>query len=124
MLVTPMHRGVRWGMAVRTKDRMHAKNVMSDQSCVHINAIASVKHPKRRECQERVKIGGLGSSPYPSGVRWHASLRGVASWRHIRPSPAQAMAPQRTLWRRLPSLRCLVPEARQEHGSAGNQSGS
>ena len=58
MLVTPMHRGVRWGMAVRTKDRMHAKNVMSDQSCVHINAVASVKHPKRRECQECVKIGG------------------------------------------------------------------
>ena len=31
---------------------------MSDQSCVHITAIASVKHPKRRECQECVKIGG------------------------------------------------------------------
>ena len=31
---------------------------MSDQSCVHIDAIASVKHAKRRECQERVKIGG------------------------------------------------------------------
>jgi hypothetical protein len=31
---------------------------MPDQRCVHITAIASVKHPKRRECQECVKIGG------------------------------------------------------------------
>ena len=30
---------------------------MSDQSCVHIGAIASVKHAQRRECQECVKIG-------------------------------------------------------------------
>ena len=31
---------------------------MPDQSCVHIGAIATVKHPKRRECQECIKIGG------------------------------------------------------------------
>ena len=31
---------------------------MPDQSCVHIGAIATVKHPKRRECQECIRIGG------------------------------------------------------------------
>jgi len=30
---------------------------MPVQSCAHIEAISSVKHPKRRECQECVKIG-------------------------------------------------------------------
>jgi hypothetical protein len=30
---------------------------MSEQGCVHIDAITTVKHPKRRECQECVKIG-------------------------------------------------------------------
>ena len=30
---------------------------MSDGGCVHIDAVTNVKHPKRRECQECVKIG-------------------------------------------------------------------
>jgi hypothetical protein len=30
---------------------------MPDQRYAHINAIASVKHPKRRECEDCVKIG-------------------------------------------------------------------
>ena len=30
---------------------------MPDGTCAHINTIASVKHPKRRECEECVKIG-------------------------------------------------------------------
>jgi len=31
---------------------------MPDQGCAHINAVASVKHAKRRECEDCVKIGG------------------------------------------------------------------
>ena len=31
---------------------------MPDQGCTHISAIASVKHAKRRECEDCVKIGG------------------------------------------------------------------
>jgi len=30
---------------------------MPDQGCAHILAITAVKHPKRRECEECVKIG-------------------------------------------------------------------
>ena len=30
---------------------------MSEETCVHIEAITSVKHPQRRECEECVKIG-------------------------------------------------------------------
>jgi len=31
---------------------------MADDTCTHIDAITTVKHPKRLECQECVKIGG------------------------------------------------------------------
>jgi hypothetical protein len=31
---------------------------MSTNACAHIDAIASVKGPKQRECEECVKIGG------------------------------------------------------------------
>ena len=31
---------------------------MSAQACTHIGAIHSVKHPKKRECEECVKMGG------------------------------------------------------------------
>lgn len=30
---------------------------MPDQTCQHISAISTVKHPKKRECEECVKIG-------------------------------------------------------------------
>lgn len=30
---------------------------MSNGTCTHLDAITSVKHPKRRECDECVKIG-------------------------------------------------------------------
>jgi len=30
---------------------------MPDQSCAHIDAITSVKQPKRQECEDCVKIG-------------------------------------------------------------------
>jgi len=30
---------------------------MPDQSCEHISAVTTVKHAKRRECEECVKIG-------------------------------------------------------------------
>jgi Zn-finger in ubiquitin-hydrolases and other protein len=30
---------------------------MSRQACAHIDSITSVKHPKKHECQECVKIG-------------------------------------------------------------------
>ena len=30
---------------------------MADQACAHIRAVTAVKHPKRRECEECVKIG-------------------------------------------------------------------
>ena len=30
---------------------------MALETCAHINAITDVKHPKRRECEECVKIG-------------------------------------------------------------------
>ena len=30
---------------------------MSEGTCAHIDAIESVKHPKRRECEECVKVG-------------------------------------------------------------------
>ena len=36
---------------------------MSDQSCVHITAIASVKHAKKRVCDECVKIGSSWGAP-------------------------------------------------------------
>jgi len=31
--------------------------MMSEQSCPHIEAITSIKRPKRQECEECVKIG-------------------------------------------------------------------
>jgi len=31
---------------------------MNGQACAHLEAIKSVKHPQKRECQECVKIGG------------------------------------------------------------------
>lgn len=31
---------------------------MSEKICPHIDSITSVKHPKRRECEECVKVGG------------------------------------------------------------------
>jgi hypothetical protein len=30
---------------------------MADSACAHIRAVTAVKHPKRRECEECVKIG-------------------------------------------------------------------
>jgi Zn-finger in ubiquitin-hydrolases and other protein len=30
---------------------------MVDQTCTHLHAITAIKRPKRRECQECVKIG-------------------------------------------------------------------
>jgi len=30
---------------------------MPDTNCSHISSVATVKHPKRRECEECVKIG-------------------------------------------------------------------
>jgi len=33
---------------------------MTDRSCMHIAAVAAVKHPKRRECEECVKTGSRG----------------------------------------------------------------
>jgi len=30
---------------------------VDDQTCAHLSAIVNVKHPKRRECAECVKIG-------------------------------------------------------------------
>ena len=30
---------------------------MTDDACVHLAAVKTVKHPKRRECDECVKIG-------------------------------------------------------------------
>ena len=30
---------------------------MTDQACDHIKSITSVKHPRRRECEDCVKIG-------------------------------------------------------------------
>jgi hypothetical protein len=31
---------------------------MTDQACAHIAAVTTVKHPKRQECEDCVKIGG------------------------------------------------------------------
>jgi hypothetical protein len=31
---------------------------MAGEACAHIEAITSVKHPKRRECEDCVKMGG------------------------------------------------------------------
>lgn len=36
---------------------------MAEETCSHISAITSVKHPQRRECEECVKIGDLGLLP-------------------------------------------------------------
>lgn len=33
-------------------------DVRQDMSCEHLSAIETVKHPKRHECEECVKIGG------------------------------------------------------------------
>ena len=30
---------------------------MSDESCVHLGSVTTIKHAKRRECEECVKIG-------------------------------------------------------------------
>lgn len=30
---------------------------MPDESCVHMEAVGAVKHPKRHECEECVRIG-------------------------------------------------------------------
>ena len=34
---------------------------MAEATCAHIEAITTVKHAKRRECDECVKIGASGS---------------------------------------------------------------
>ena len=31
---------------------------MPDETCVHIRSVNAIKQPKRRECEECVKIGG------------------------------------------------------------------
>jgi hypothetical protein len=31
---------------------------MSDSTCPHLEAVTSIKHAKRRECNECVKVGG------------------------------------------------------------------
>lgn len=38
-------------------ERHEIKEVMSENTCSHIEAITSLKHPKRPECEECVKIG-------------------------------------------------------------------
>ena len=49
---------------------------MAEATCAHIEAITTVKHAKRRECDECVKIGAtLGPSTDVSGVRHDALLR-------------------------------------------------
>jgi len=33
------------------------ETMMSDAKCAHLSAVTTVKHPKRRECEECVKTG-------------------------------------------------------------------
>ena len=52
---------------------------MAEATCAHIEAITTVKHAKRRECDECVKIGArLGPPAHVSGVRHDALLRRLA----------------------------------------------
>ena len=51
---------------------------MPDQRCAHINAIASAKHPKRRECEDCVKIGATWVHLRMTGLRRYAFLRRLA----------------------------------------------
>jgi len=43
---------------------------MPDQTCTHIEAISTVKQPKRQECQECVKIGHPVIASAEPGERW------------------------------------------------------
>ena len=53
---------------------------MPDRRCAHIDAITTVKHAQRRECEECVKIGArLGPSAHLPGVRHDAVLRQLAA---------------------------------------------
>ena len=65
---------------------------MAEGTCAHIEAITTVKHAKRRECDECVKIGArLGPSADLPGVRHDALLRRLAE-----PPRHQARADEQT----------------------------
>jgi hypothetical protein len=62
---------------------------MPDQRCAHINAIASVKHPKRRECEDCVKIGATWVHLRMTGLWRYAFLRRLAKPSTRRNTPAR-----------------------------------
>jgi hypothetical protein len=49
--------------------------MMSDGTCAHLSTITTVKHAKRRECSECVKIGArwVICAPVRSAVRRYAA---------------------------------------------------
>ena len=52
---------------------------MTEGACGHIEAIRKVKQPKRRECEDCMKIGSaVAPPPDLPGVRRHAMLRRLA----------------------------------------------
>jgi hypothetical protein len=38
--------------------RVSRPRAVPDESCVHLDAVANVKHPKRQVCEECIKTGG------------------------------------------------------------------
>jgi len=69
---------------------------MPEGACAHIDAIETVKHPKRRECEECVKSGGewvhLRTCQECGGTRCCDSSPGRHASKHARASQHAVIA--------------------------------
>ena len=63
---------------------------MPDETCTHIRSVTAVKQPKRRECEECVKIGGewvhLRTCQECGGTRCRDSSPNKHATKHARAS--------------------------------------
>jgi hypothetical protein len=89
---------------------------MRDESCAHINAIATVQQPERRECEDCVKIGArwvhLRTCQECGGTRCCDSSPNRHATKHARATghPVIASAEPRERW-----LYCYLDEALAEY---------
>ncbi|MEO8033279.1 MAG: UBP-type zinc finger domain-containing protein [Acidobacteriota bacterium] len=89
---------------------------MSDQVCIHLQAIETVKQPERRECEECVKIGArwvhLRTCQECGGTRCCDSSPNQHASKHARSSkhPVAASAEPGERW-----LYCYPDDAMAEY---------
>jgi len=89
---------------------------MTDEACSHIAALATVRHPKRRECEDCVKIGSgwvhLRTCQVCGGTRCCDSSPNQHASKHARASghPVIASAEPGERW-----LYCYPDEATAEY---------